>query len=190
MNTSKKQLAEQILRLLSAGNYTNDQEIDIRELILHVSQVLASVVRVRYFQNKAEGDDYINGSYIYTFKNVEVKEDKDLNQFYAEIPASTMDLPNDAAIHFVGYMQDQSRPIKRVPNGFIGITQGTSKAFLEGNSGFYVEGRNIFLVNIKKGEDPCKLLIKLVVAFGYIPENKEIFMPLDAQNEIIDRVLS
>ena len=106
MNTSKKQLAEQILRLLSAGNYTNDQEIDIRELILHVSQVLASVVRVRYFQNKAEGDDYINGSYIYTFKNVEVKEDKDLNQFYAEIPASTMDLPNDAAIHFVGYMQD------------------------------------------------------------------------------------
>lgn len=189
MNTSKKQLAEQVIRFLSGGNTTNDEELDLRELILYVSQALASIVRIRYYQNKAEGDDYINGLFIYSFKNVLVQKDEDLNQYYAELPASTMDLPNDSAVHFVGYMQDQSKPIRRVPNGFIGISDGLSAGYLEGNSGFYVEGRNIYIVNIKKGEDPCKLLIKLVVAFGDIDEDKEIFMPLDVQDEIIAKAV-
>lgn len=187
--TSKKQLAEQIVRILSGGNITADNELQIKEVALYVNQAFGSIVRNRMFQNRAEGDDFVNGSYIYSFKDVPVTKDTDLDLYYAEMPASTIDLPNDMGIHFVGYMQDQTSPFIRVPNGFLGVSKGLRSAWLEGQAGYYQDGNNLFIVNCKVDEIPCKLLVKLLVAYGNIDDCDELSMPLDIQDEVMAKAL-
>lgn len=187
--TSKKQLAEQVVRILSGGNITSDNELQIKEVALYVNQAFGSIVRNRMFQNRNSGDDYFNGAYIYSFKDVPVVKDNDLDIYYAEMPASTIDVPNDMGVHFVGYMKDQTNPFIRVPNGFLGVSRGLRASWLEGQAGYYVDGKNIFIVNYKDDEVPCKLLIKLLVAYGDIDDCDELFMPLDIQDEVIAKAL-
>lgn len=189
MRTTKQQLAEQVIRILNGGTPSSDNELDIREVSLYVSQAFASTLRIRYFQNKAEGDDAINGSYIYTFKDIPITEDNDLDLHYSVLPASTIDLPGDLGIYYVGYMQDQNNPFIRVPNGFMGISNGLKSSRLNDRVGYFVEGNSIFYVNYKSSSQPCKVLLKLLVAYGDIDECDEISMPLDIQDEVISKAI-
>ena len=50
MATTKKQLAEQVIRILNSGDVTNDNSIDPRELLLAIEQERDSLVRLRLFE--------------------------------------------------------------------------------------------------------------------------------------------
>ena len=70
MATTKKQLAEQIIRILNSGDTTNDNSIDPRELLLAIEQERDRLVRIRLFESLQMGEMIVAGDVISSFDNV------------------------------------------------------------------------------------------------------------------------
>ena len=64
MATTKLKISEQILRLLNSGDVTNDNDIDIREIILAVEQERDRLVRLRLFESLQLGEMIVAGDVI------------------------------------------------------------------------------------------------------------------------------
>jgi hypothetical protein len=189
----KYTLAEQVIRILHGGNPSDDSRMDVREVALFVEQAFSSILRRRLFENKEQSNQEVNGSYIYTFKNVEVLEDEDLKLYYSELPATAVDMPNEIGMQYVGYMQDQKNPFIKVSHTFCALFKGSMAGKLQGNVGYYVEGDRVYYINWDQGTETCKVLIKMVVsslegdgndAFA-IDNCNQFYIPIDMQEEIV-----
>ena len=195
--TSKYVLAEQVIRILKGGTPNDDVNIDVREVAMYIEQAFSNIVRSRLFSDKHSDVEWLNGSYLYTFKNVEVVKDDDLDMYYSLLPATAIDLPNDTGVQYVGYMKNQKEAIRPVPPNFQSLFSGLAAFNLEGAAGYYVEGNKIYYVNWDGALDACKVLIKMMVsassdeeshAFA-IDECNFTSIPLDMQEEIIRRTV-
>lgn len=183
--TSKYKLAEQAQRIILGGHPTPDSGVKIQELIIYISQAFSNIVRQTFFQGKAEGEEYINGSFIYTFKNVKVKEDKDLDKFFTDLPATTVTLPHDIGVFQVSHMKDQAHAFRPVAPGFEAQTEGLAVGELEGRIGYYPEDNRIYFVNMKDTEQSEEVLVKLVAPLGSIEDEDEITVNDDIQLQIV-----
>lgn len=183
--TSKYKLAEQARRIILGGHPTPDSGVKIQELIIHVSQAFANIVRQTFFQGKAEGDPWINGSFIYTFKNVKVEEDKEIDKFFVKMPATTVTLPYDIGVFQVSNMKDQANAFKPVSSGFEAMTMNLDVGRLQGKIGFYQEDNRIYFVNMTDTEKSEKVLVKLVAPLGSIGDEDEITVNDDIQQQIV-----
>ena len=183
--TSKFKLAEQALRIILGGHPTPDSGVKIQELMIHVSQAFANIVRRTYFEDKAEGEPWISGSFIYTFKDVEVKEDKALKKFFTELPATTVTLPRDLGVFQVSSMIDQADAFKPVSTGFEAMNKGLLVGGLENSFGYYPEGNRIYFVNMVDTNKVDKVLVKLVAPLGGIGDEDDITVNDDIQQQIV-----
>jgi len=183
--TSKYKLAEQALRIILGGHPTPDSGVKIQELMIHVSQAFANIVRRTYFEGKSTGEPWINGSFIYTFKNVEVKKDTDLDQFFTELPATTVTLPYDMGVFQVSDMKDQAGAFKPVSAGFEAMNKGLLVGSLGNKVGYYPEDSRIYFVNMKDTEKSDKVLVKLVAPLGSLGDEDNITVNDDIQQQIV-----
>lgn len=188
MRSSIDILSEQVLRIVLSGNTNSDKELKKEDVRLYVTQALYSIIRRRFYEYKSEGEEYIDGSYIYAFEDVEVKKSDSLNLYYSDLPASTIDLPNGVGIYSVGYMQDQSSNFIQVPNTFNSLFKGLRSSALSGNIGYYKEGKKIFYTNMPNKET-CKVLIKIVAPLGDLGKCNSFDLPMDMQEEVIARAV-
>ena len=183
--TSKYKLAEQALRIILGGHPTSDSGVKVQELMIHVSQAFSNIVRSTFFQGKAEGEPWINGSFIYTFKDVEVKKDKSLDKFFTEMPATTVTLPYDIGVFQISNMKDQAGSFTPVAPGFEAMTRGLLVKELEDEIGYYQEGNRIFFVNMEDTEKLEKVLIKLVAPLGSLGDEDDITVNDDIAQQIV-----
>ncbi len=199
--TTKNKIAEQALRILSGGSPTRDSKIAIQEIMIAVEQAFAYTVKLAWFQNKNEGLSELNGTYVYTFRNQDIIQDTELNQYYTALPGSYIDLPHELGIQTVAFMPQvnkdyqpvskgsQDDPIVRVPNGFLGLTRGLAVGALENRIGYYVEGTRIYYVNMTKSNYGNKVMIKLAVSLDGIDQDEQINIPPEVQKQIVDMVV-
>ena len=179
MATTKRKLAEQVMRIISGGSVKNDFQIDIREIMISIEQERDRLVKIELFNSMREGDPGIIGNFISTFSNVEVKEDKDKKLFYSDLPACPISLPYDKGVYQISYMQDQSSTFVRIPNGAIGLYNNMPSKKLLGREGYWVESnydainnnQSVTRVYYNDNIKDClsKVLIKLVAASKDIP---------------------
>ena len=188
--TSKYKLAEQALRIILGGHPTPDSGVKIQELMIHVSQAFSNIVRQTFFQGKAEGEPYINGSFIYTFEDQEVKEDKKLKKFFIDMPATTVTLPYDIGIFQISNMRDQPGSFTPVSPGFEAMTAGLLVGELEDSVGYYPEGNRIYFVNMKDTEKSDTVLVKLVAPLGSLGDEDEITVNDDIQQQIVEMTVA
>lgn len=185
--TTQERLVEQVLNELNKRNI--DSNIEFGDVKLRMQQTLASLIRARYFQSKADDVAEISGAYYYTFKNISVLQDEDTDQYYFELPASTMELPGGIGIKDVAPMQDPTHGYRPVQNGFNTLYQNLASSMLQGYIGYYEEAGKIFFVNTTASNNPDKVLIKLAVPFDGIAEDAVINIPMDAQMEAVTAVV-
>lgn len=183
--TTKYRMAEQAKRILEGGNSTQDSQLSIRELMLFVSQAFGQVARMRFFENKAEGDDYINGDFIFSFPDIPVTVDQARGEYYAILPSNVITLPRDLGVYHVSLMKDQTRPFVPVANGFNAMFRGLEAGQLEGRSGFYKEQEKIYFVNVDDIDGVEKVLIKLVAPLGSVGDEDVVSVPEDVQLEVV-----
>ena len=86
MATTKLQIAEQILRIINAGDVTADSKYDIREIILAVEQERDRLVRLRLFESLQMGEMIVAGDVISSFDNVLIKNDSVKDMLYSDLP--------------------------------------------------------------------------------------------------------
>lgn len=195
MNVTLYGLADQCKRILYSGNSAPKRNITPQELIISVTQQFAYIVKTSYWQNKAEGVNEINGSFIYSFKNVPIKYDEDLCQYYSELPSSYIDLPNEIGIQYVNVMQSdnkkqsQTEPMVRVFNGFSQMSRGLALENLQTRKAFYTEGNNLIYIGMDEEKAKLNALIKLAVSLQGIDEDTVINIAPEIQAHIIDTVV-
>ena len=184
MKSSIDILSEQVLRIILGGNTTSDKELKKDDVRIYVSQALGTVIRRRFFENKIEGDEYVDGSFIYAFEDVEVKLDTKKKLYYVDLPATTIDLPNGIGIFSIGYMENQENTFVPVTNAFQSLFRGLKSYAMGGRVSFYKEQKKIYFVNMENGI-PCKVLVKIVAPFGDLDKCNSFDVPLDMQEEIV-----
>ena len=183
--TSKYKLAEQALRIISGGTPTNDAQVTMQEVMIGVSQAFGSVVRNNYFEGKAIGEPMVNGNFVYTFEDVDIKRDNSKSLYYSILPATTITLPYDMGVFQVSKMKDQNHAFVPLPNGFMPLFYGLDSSTLEGRIGYFVEDGRIYFPNMNAKNKVEKVLMKLVAPLGGIGDEDEVNIPDDMQLEIV-----
>jgi hypothetical protein len=185
MATTKFSLAEQCLRILSGGDVSKDSEIQIREVMLAVSQARDFLVRQELWQLLALGEVDISGEYITSFEDVAVKKDVNKNLFYSDIPAEYINLPRDTGVYQISLMQDQFNSFVPVSASFLSMYRGLAAQNLNGRKGYFVEKGKVYYTGLESSDNVEKVLIKLVVASSEIDEDDVFPIPADKELEVI-----
>src|SRR3990167_2551671 len=198
--TSKLQLAQQIIRILSGGTPSRDSEFSEGHIMMAVSQAFAYAVKTNLFQNKAEGEYDVSGGFIYSFEGdgsgVPIQFDKNKELYYCEMPASVISLPNEIGISSVSFMHDLQNSFVRVPYNFMSLTKGREIRGLQNQKPYYLEndskggGRLYFptlnKTDIKEGKG---MLLRLVAAIQDIDEDTPLNLDAAIQAEIVQSVV-
>src|SRR3990172_10133262 len=183
---TKRKLAEQALRILSGGQNTRDSQVSIQELMIFVNQAYAFVVKKNWWNNRREGESGVNGNFIYSFEDIVINKDTVKNLYYANLLSSFLgDIPHELGISHVSYVQSLNKPFVRLANGMNGLLRGLQSEGMGGNDTFFVENDKVYLPTVKKVNEDCKLLMKLVVALEGIDEETNIAIPPDIAIEIV-----
>lgn len=174
MKTTKYKLAEQVQRTIVGGN-VGDANVTEQELITLITQAFSAVVKKTYFQGRAEGENWINGNFIYSF-DLEVVSDK------SKLPESSVALPYDMQVYEVGRIGEKAAFIP-VFNGFTGLAAGLDIDDLQDRPGYFVENSFIHFHNLDK--DTKKVRAKIVAPIGQIDVDDEVDIPSEIQLEIV-----
>ena len=150
MATTKKQLAEQVIRILNSGDVTNDNSIDPRELLLAIEQERDRLVRLRLFESLSQGEGDIPGDVVSTFDSITIKKDAVKNLLYSSLPGRIMSLPRDMGILHVSYTKDQYNAFIRMPNGSLSLYNGLVSSMIGGRGGYWLEGDRIYYNDSKR----------------------------------------
>ena len=190
MATTKKQLAEQVIRILNSGDVTNDNSIDPRELLLAIEQERDRLVRFRLFESLSAGEGDIPGDVVSTFDNITIKKDTVKNLLYSSLPGRIMSLPRDMGILHVSYTKDQYNAFIRMPNGSLSLYNGLLSSMIGGRGGYWLEGDRLYY---NDGVDDCcgnTVIIKMVMNSGDVNPDDIFTIPSDLESEVIKNVIA
>jgi len=179
--TSKYKLAEQCRSLLGKGDW--------QEIMVAVTQALASVVKQEFFNGKQDGVTEINGGFIYNFNNVAVSLDTSRNRYYAIMPATYVNLPHDYGVVSVSSMKSEDQPFIRISVGQTGLFRGLDAEGMEGNQTYYVEGTRIYFPKLVQSDNVTELLVKLAVSLDGIDDDTDLNLSPDVQDAVITLVV-
>lgn len=182
--TTKNKIAELILRRLS--KYTDESDIDPRELMLAVHQSLSSLIRVRFFESKSTDFQEVDGALYYTIKDNSVLEDKTTNTYYTLLPSSTISIPYGVDIKRVG--PPKGRGYTPTQLGFNDLYDGLPSCSLEGKIGYNKEGNKLNFVNMGYDLKPESVNITMTLPLDAMDEDEEINIPADMVDEVVERV--
>jgi len=178
MTEQINKLAEQVMRLLNGGDYSpSESKWDIREVAIAVEQASAKLIRLRTFEEWRTGESNSLGQYLATFTGQEIKRDTVRNLSYVDIPAKYISLPKGRGVHSIG--PEGKEFVKYIPVGagalnFASIRQAP---FLQGNSGYWLEGSKAYFSNELSGN----VVIKLITGADLVA---------DMESDIITQVYS
>mgnify|MGYP003648217403 FL=1 len=189
MATTKKQLAEQIIRILNSGDVSNDNSIDPRELLLAIEQERDRLVRFRLFESMKMGNPTIPGDVVSAFDSIKIKKDVVKNLLYSDLPGRVMSLPEDKGIAHVSYTKDQYNAFVRMPNGSLSLYNGLLSSMMGGRGGYWLEGDRVYYND--SVDDCCgnTVIVKMVMNSGDLDPNEPFPIPSDLESEVIKNVI-
>lgn len=181
---SKRRIAEQVKRILGV-------DAPIQEIILLTSQAYAFVVKKNWWNNKREGENDVNGNFIYSFDDISISLDSTKNLYYATLPSSFLgDLPHEMGIPHVSFVESLTTPFIRLANGHPALFRGLQSEKMGNNDTFFVENDKVYLPTMTAVNSDKKLLMKLVVGLQGIGDEENIAIPPDVELEIINTTIS
>ena len=189
MAATKRQLAEQNLRIIHGGDIHEDSQMDEREVWISIDQVRAKLIKHEIVANRKAGSFDISGDFISSFEDVVVQKDSKKDLFFSLIPVKYVILPDDMGLYQVSFMEDQTSPLLRMPNGAVGMFNGLQASGLGGRIGYWVEKDRIYYHNFDKRYDDSKMLLKLVASTADFDADDELPIPSDREDELVRSVL-
>ena len=146
-NTRYTYISEQILRIWSGGDSSEDSELDIREIEALVKQAHANLALIGYRENiRTEGLHGINGQNKTTFYKLPVQRDNDRQEMYVELPENYLNLPSNKGLDLVTeWGNNKARQILITSANH--LARGTRLDRYEGNFTCYPEGNRVYFWN-------------------------------------------
>lgn len=182
---TRRQLAEQVIRIVKGFKPTHDRNIDIREVMLAIDQARdAAVVRWMYQNLNLEGQGYVAGDFINSYVDV-VSFDDMRKKHFVDLRYEVFSLPNDLGVYHISLVESEHKAFTPIRNGYYALFDNMTSLKSQKTS-FFVEGRKVFFIgDIDTG---CNVLIKMVAVSGSIPDDEEYAVPSGLQFDILSQV--
>ena len=177
-------IAEQAQRIIQGGTPTPDSEVRKDELVIYVDQAFGQMVKQSFYQNKAEGVSWIDGTFVYSFVQ-EVKEDKMLGMSYIKIPSTYVSLPLGMGIHTVSDVKSQFDTFVPTNPNFLGLSRGLAVGKLGGRRGYYIDNTKMYFINLSPSDCVDNVLVKLAGGIQSDELDPEVDIPLDMQDQLL-----
>lgn len=137
MATNYKILGEQIMRIYSRSIDREDvsPRIDYREIKPLMVQAINSLLKIEHLQ-RAE----VSGTSIATYI---LQKESTANYDYVQLTVTPISLPKEQGVHRVYKEGCPWAPFIPIRSGDFEITMGTPTNFIEGDTGYYLNGTKI-----------------------------------------------
>lgn len=182
---TRRQLAEQVIRLVKGFKPTHDRNIDIREVMLAIDQARdAAIVKWMYQNLKIEGQGYVSSDFINSYIDL-VQYDDMRKKHYVDLKYEVFSLPNDLGVYHISLVESEHKPFTPIRNGYEALFDGMSSLKSQKTS-FFIEGRRVYFIGDL--HDNCNLLIKMIAISDSIPDDDNYALPRGLQFEILSQV--
>lgn len=183
-------ISQQAIRKLVGGNQSKDSQLDRREVILKLRQIMNEKAKISFFENYKLGEPGVEGQYVASYKDVPIQRDTDRNEEYSEIPVSYVTLPNGRGIREVLPMKGNCNAFAIIKHGAKSVYKNLPAGNLQGHVGCYPEGNRIYYTNKPLSKGYLKVMIKLTVA---APDDlgESDPLPIDAsiENQLVNELV-
>lgn len=99
--TTKKKLAYEIIRLLSAGPKPKDSKLDLRYVMTEVIQAVNASIKREHYQVMNDGQRQVTPLAIATYRDQPVLNDETFNRNYIDLPSFYIQLPGGVGLQSV-----------------------------------------------------------------------------------------
>lgn len=161
-------------------------KIDMQTLIAAVVDAYGTMARNAWYENKAEGISEVDGSFIYTFPDIEPSWDASRDYYYITIPSSYLRLPHEMGINWVSFMKDR-RAFVRITS--ISLWENLKAFALGGKQAYMVEGTKMYFPKMT-GANKGNILLKMAIALDTVDARQELNIPPNMVASIIDYVVN
>lgn len=202
---TKGKLTDQILRLYTGGNPSDDKEISRADVDLLVGQVINQILKKEYVaSNISQGEMFPPHTLVTTYKT-EVKADSAVLHPYATLPVMPISLPRNMGVWRVVAIPNNDNddpPAVNTGSELIPIQSGQYSAistqeqtkYLENQVGYWSEGNKIFftrdVLNDKDFEFDKVFISLLVIDPTVLGEFDYLAIPAEHEDSIIKECLT
>jgi len=180
---TKAQIADLIRDLKSGGIPNADNtKFDERDIFKMTDIAYSSLIAITHQQGETNF-----GSYITAYPDIKVEKDDVRNEFFSNLPAKLLTLPNDEGLRKVQPIQDRGVSIIITNNGNEEIYSGLHAGGLGGRSACYLEGDKIFYINLSS--HITSVLIKQISSIEALDKDKAIPIPADKEQQLFDMIV-
>lgn len=178
-----------ILSIKSGGEASADFKIDVREINLVCDIAIGYLLGKNYFQNRTEGGFEIDGAFVRSFKNQKVYLDQSREEYYTDLPAKLISLPNDRGLVQMSGMVGQNKAFLRLPTPGNRVFSALEAGNMPDEIYYYLEGDRVYYKGIKTASRWIpEVLIKMVASVEDLDETAALPIPSSMSVEFIEIV--
>jgi len=122
---TKKQIAEQVMRILAGGNLKPDRNMDIREVMLHLDQLRDAKVKFSTLENIKNGNYEVDSDYLSFYESITVQTDAVKGLKYITLPVGVIALHGGIGLYQITPIGDMENAYIITTQGHIALMQGT-----------------------------------------------------------------
>lgn len=184
MNLTKRDYAIQLMDLLYPST-TIDSKLEIQIAEVAISQACDEVRKNEIYALKARGSNIIPSAFLNNFKNITPTYDENRCEWYVDLPAKPIALPNNQGIQQVYFTKNKSQTIRIVSPLFLSSFKNSLAYSLEGDYGCYQDEFRLYFVNDL--DQDTSIGIRMVASaidlgeFDYFPVDGSI------DNQVLER---
>lgn len=195
MATTKAILSEQVQRIYARFlDKNNPSDVaDIREVMLLVNQAINKILKLEVAESfKAGLVDIPKCSLIqYT---ASVTADATNNRSFITLPVIPLTLPLDMGIWSISASNAAMTPYIPIPSQDVLVFQGANLSYLEGQIGYYVQGKKVFFtkdITLAGNGSISSVIINILASdFSQFADNDMLPISPEVESAVITEVLN
>ncbi len=192
---TKSTLSEQCQRIYARflDKDNSSDVIDIREVMLLVSQAINKILKLEVAESfKAGLVDIPKCSLIqYT---ASVTADAPNNRSFITLPVIPLTLPLDMGIWNIAASNAAMTPYIPIPSQDVLVFQGANLSYLEGQVGYYVQGKKVFFtkdITLAGNGSISSVIINILASdFSQFADNDMLPISPEVESSVITEVLN
>jgi hypothetical protein len=188
MALTKRNLSDLIRDIMSGGDPSTEGKLHPAIIWKTADTVFGAMIKEAQRKDRDNNGYDINGDWLSTFKNVEVKTDNDTGEQYSDLPAQVISLNQNRGIHRVSEMKNIDNAFAQVPAGSHDTYRILDVHYLNKKTEFYVSGNKIFYRNL--GLRVEKVLIKMIAGIADLGADDPLPVPAVMEEEFINRTMA
>ena len=175
-------MSQSIYKIAEKAHVILEKRVSIQILVSACIDAYGHVAKAIWFENTQFDERVIDGSFLYTFKDIEPIYDEDRNLYYIILPSSYLILPNETGINWVSTMKDRLSWVK-VQNW--GMFANLKASLMGGRQVYEIEGNRMWFPKMTRQNNTCPLLLKLAIAYDAIDPYEQLNIGPNIVNDII-----